>query len=105
MPPEPTPLDQHRSERCQGRDSAESARAALTEKASRGAMLLVGSGGWLWFGSWAPLGADGALAPPAAYGSRAGFAAEGEDGDGAGWAGAGTPQLGRHPQQAEAFRG
>ncbi len=35
----------------------------------------------------APWGAAGALAPPAAYGSRAGFAAEGEDGDGAGWAG------------------
>jgi hypothetical protein len=42
----------------------------------------------------APWGAAGALAPPAAHGSRAGFAAEGEDGDGAGWAGAATPQLG-----------
>ena len=47
MPPEPTPPNQHRRERCQGRVSAERARAALTEEASRGAMLSVGSGGWL----------------------------------------------------------
>ena len=54
--------------------------------------------------SWVPLGAAGALAPPAAYGSRAGFAAEGEDGAGAGWAGGRTPQMGARRSQAQAAR-
>jgi hypothetical protein len=91
MPPEPTPTPEHRSERCQGRDSAESARGALTEGASRGATLPVGSGGWLWL-LGAPWGAVGALAPPAASASLPRL--EREDGDGAGWAGAATPQTG-----------
>ena len=103
MPPEPTPTPEHRSERCQGRDSAESARGALTEGASRGATLPVGSGGWLWL-LGAPWGAAGARAPRAADGSRAGFAAEGEHGDGAGVGGGRTPKQGARRSQAQAAR-
>gem|GEM_PF-6947237 len=78
---------------------------ALTAQACPTAILGFRLAGLGFSASWAPLGAAGALAPPAAHASRAGFAAEGEDGDGAGWAGEQIPQLGRHPQQAEAAAG
>src|SRR5207245_10103912 len=52
------------------------ARAALTEGARRAARLSFRRAGLGFPGFWAPLGAAGALAPPAASASRAGFAAE-----------------------------
>jgi len=64
----------------------------LTEGARQAAILLFRLAGRGFSAFWEPLGAAGALAPPAAHGSRAGFAAEGEDGDGAGWAGGQTPK-------------
>ena len=90
MPLEPTPPDQPRSARWQGEPagafSAGSLRSPCQEEGAEG--LDSPSAPGVFPGSWAPLGAAGALAPPAAHGSRAGFAAEGEDGAGAGRAGA-----------------
>ena len=68
------------------------ARGALTGGARCAAILLFRLAGLGFHAARAPLGAAGARAPPAASASRVGFTAEGEDGDGAGWAGGQTPK-------------
>jgi hypothetical protein len=79
------------------------ARGALTEGARCAAILSSPPGrAGLSLPPGRPLGAAGALAPPAAHGSRVGFAAEGEDGDGAGWAGGRTREWA--PRAASASR-
>jgi hypothetical protein len=70
--------------------------------AARLSFRLVGLG---FPAAWAPLGAAGARAPPAAHGSRTLFAAGGEDGDGAGWAGVEIPERGTRRSHAEAVLG
>jgi len=78
---------------------------ALTAQARPTAILGFRQAGLGFSASWAPLGAAGALAPPAAHGSRTGFAAEGEDGDGAGVGGGPHSETGAPRSTAQAVPG
>ena len=70
------PPTQRRGGRCQGREAPSAAQGSLDSRSPPSRYTFISAWpGWGCCRSWAPLGAAGALAPPAASASRAGFAA------------------------------